>query len=549
MPKKLYLTTLAPVHIGTGNSLEPFDYVILDNVLYRLDVDNIFQQLYDRHPDSVDKVFEWIATTKTQLEKEGNNKKQSQIRKNFTLLNFIRGKVNDTALAQSIQEQLRKDGAGALYSAECIDSSMKKKEVRECVKTALSEVYIPASSLKGSIRTALLAYAVRRLPDRTKEKIAEQLSITLRKQNNPKEIDKVLDKEIFFCVSANQQADAKYDLMKLIRISDSSSRPPKDCLCIFPVDLYLKSGKEPRQEQTPLVEAIKTGETFEVTITIDVDFLRTAARLLSNNDPIFGKALRIGCEEKIHRLFGIDLRSVEKISNQELEDKIIQHLLTVVKEFSDEVKKNEQQWAQVVSSDSRSKFKGAAAKMLEYYRTLPERAMKIGYASGFPATTIFLTMKNDDKLRSVEKALLQELKIGMPRNSNKQGKIAKEFNIEKFPTSRRYVTLSEVPVSPIGWVELSQTPIEKSPVRQQHASTTSPSQPPLPADAVQAVVVEVLGPKLVKVQVMEGKYQSQIHPLSGNIFGNLGIVKDSLIYVSVVEQKGKLQTLKLIRKA
>lgn len=550
MAKKLYLTSLAPVHIGSGKSLEPFDYVIMDDILYRLDTDKIFRELYDKNPAAADLVMQWIEQTSTELDKVGNdNKKQSEIRKRFTLLNYIRNYIKDAALANSIQEQIKQQKDFILYSAEYVaDKKGKKKELRECVKTATNEVYIPGSSIKGSIRTALLAYAVQRLPEARKKVIVNQLLNTLQqKDSKEKYFADVLEKEIFFCVDERNSPDAKYDLMKVIKISDSSSKPATTCLRVSPIDLYLKTGDEP-QGQTPMVEAIKPGEVFEVTISIDTEFLRTASKLLLNNDERFGKTEWKGITEKFQRLFDFDLHTAHNIPAGELENNIVEKILSAVKEFSLKVKKHEQQWAEIVAKNSKSKLHSAATRMINQYNVLPDDAFKLGYASGFPATTLFLLMKDDPLFSALEKALMKKFRIGMPKDKNKVGKTAKELNLEKFPASRRFETLSEVHVTPLGWVILSTTPLERTVVEQKQDTRTEPVALKPPAGAVEAVVVEVLGPKVLKVQLRGGKYDQQIHTLGGNHFANLGIVQGSVLYVSIAEQKGKLQSLKFIRK-
>lgn len=113
----LTLQTLTPLHIGTGNELElNIDYMTDGGQTHRLDVDRILENLWDESLDPA--------------------------------------RVRPAQLISSIPASER--GQYYLYTAQgAVRAVREASKLRECIKTPDQKPYIPGSSLKGTLRTAL----------------------------------------------------------------------------------------------------------------------------------------------------------------------------------------------------------------------------------------------------------------------------------------------------------------------------------------------------------------------------------------------------------
>ncbi|MBW7888628.1 MAG: type III-A CRISPR-associated RAMP protein Csm5 [Bacteroidetes bacterium] len=554
MARTLYLTTLTPVHIGTGNKLQPFDYVVLDSVFHKIDADEVFRTLYEKYPHAADQLLEWIDDTSKEFEKyEKSNKQASQAKKDFTLLSYIEKKINDKELLQTIKNHLKNEEKYVVYSMEYAPTLKRKMEIQEGVKTGSHELYIPGSSLKGALRTILLSSALQNSSSEKKKELSKKI---VNKLAGPENIEKlktkigtILEEEFFFCGAVDRNGrpiigDAKYDLMKLLHISDSTSLPSREAGSISTIDLYLKNGKEP-QRQAPAVEAIRAGKEFKVTVSFDVEFLFTASSLLQKNDPCFGKTEWIDIEEKVQTLFNLNLRTIEKYTKDELEEFLLSNLLEKINNVSKEMREKEAEWAQVVSENSKSEYKNKAAIMLKFYEQLPPQSIKVGYSSGFYATTLFLPMSHSPELRETEKSLLEKFKIGKTAD-RRPAAVTKEFSMEKFPTSRRFETQTES-ISPMGWIAVTAEPLKEAPLLENislRRETTITVQP----NEITAIILEIKSARAALGKIENKEFAGSEVEIRGAHFQNLGITKGSRIVVEVKTQNKKLQSVNFRKK-
>jgi len=199
------LVTFSPVHIGDGEELIPFEYIIENNEI------KVYPFYY-----FIDKLYE------TYSEKE--------IMPKITLL-------KDFAKAGFIKD-LKEYFAAAKISLKP-KYTLKVKNIRtgSNIKTFiknLSGPYIPGSEIKGALRTVFM-YGILKQNQELKKNFLRKLSETLevaktkeKKKEKLEEINNLLQEieaEIFRAGTSKEQRDAKYDLFKAIQISDSDSIP------------------------------------------------------------------------------------------------------------------------------------------------------------------------------------------------------------------------------------------------------------------------------------------------------------------------------------
>lgn len=220
---KLRLRVLSPVHIGTGSKLTKWDFVVRGSYLLVL---------------NQDKFFEYLV-------------KKGKLEEAISRMERNEGSANDY-LEYRIPQELVKY---KLQINPSIDlQRANKKEVLEAVKNfkkgssdgLIAVPYIPASEIKGFIRTAIIYNYLKDHQDRFREKFANV--------NKRFDFRKSIEKEIF--------GKPTKDLMKYIKIEDIHGNFNLE---IVGVRILLSSRNFPE-----FVEAIVEGASDVFRVTLDI---------------------------------------------------------------------------------------------------------------------------------------------------------------------------------------------------------------------------------------------------------------------------------------
>jgi hypothetical protein len=125
------LTPLTPIHIGSGDTLQPFEYVVAGDTLYRFTLDDLLLAM-DREDQArfVEVIEDSVSTTR-----------QFVARHVVAAAEVARFTATVSPAARALYDG-RMEGAG-------------HPEVHACIRTS-DRAYLPGSSLKGALRTALL---------------------------------------------------------------------------------------------------------------------------------------------------------------------------------------------------------------------------------------------------------------------------------------------------------------------------------------------------------------------------------------------------------
>jgi CRISPR-associated protein Csm5 len=211
---QITVMTLTPLHIGTGRELmQGYDYCVHNKQTWRLNEDAILHARFSDDPREIERL------AKTPL---------------CDLLNPDDFKPTSDFFRYVIPGQPRSTNPGSI--------------LREQIKSARDEVFLPGSSLKGALRTIISWQAWRDLklqPDRAKL------------DNRPKFAARNYEREIF-------GGDPNHDLLRALQVSDSAPIAP-DCLMLANVKV-LMAGKE----GSPIeVEAIRKETRFKLSAKID----------------------------------------------------------------------------------------------------------------------------------------------------------------------------------------------------------------------------------------------------------------------------------------
>jgi len=142
------LTPLTPIHIGTGEGLEPFEYVVAGNTLYRFTLDDFVLTLArEEQARFVDLVGRSVPATRR----------------------FVAEHVGEAVEAARFTATVS-TAARALYDGR-MEGGAAHPEVAACIRTS-DQAYVPGSSLKGALRTALLYHAMEKdNPERDARKL------------------------------------------------------------------------------------------------------------------------------------------------------------------------------------------------------------------------------------------------------------------------------------------------------------------------------------------------------------------------------------------
>jgi CRISPR-associated protein Csm5 len=165
------LTPLTPIHVGTGETMEPFEYVVAGDTLYRFTMEDFLLAL-DREVQArfVEVIEQSVPATRR----------------------FVAEHVGAAAKVARYTADVS-PAARALYDGRM--EGLGHPEVHACIRTN-DRAYVPGSSLKGALRTALLYHAMEKDNTERKARRLEQRVFRYRRiQEDPFRAFKVGDGE------------------------------------------------------------------------------------------------------------------------------------------------------------------------------------------------------------------------------------------------------------------------------------------------------------------------------------------------------------------
>jgi CRISPR type III-A-associated RAMP protein Csm5 len=566
------LVSLTPLHIGKGSLLQVSDYTVLNGRYIRINLEKAF--VIVANYNKVDVVLSKIDAYTETLNKTKNNLEQAKVRQKLDFFSIC--KEVDSLLHIDLVKRINEI---SLYQ---IESRLPEKEyhrqIDEQLKTADCQAYIPGSTIKGALRTALLASVINKLTDTDKKDIICYIDLILTDYKNKKIFKKAAKKKlddklveiVFNCgytKNSTEKArynDVKFDLFKLLFISDSSTATPDSSLAVVKSRQFTLS--EGFVDLHNPCEAILPDINFSCDIKIDMSFLLFAKQRLltinkqNKNDKYrFGINVWIGIKEKIKRLFDVDLDSIDENNKDEIEQKIITHIHSCCNKFYQAVLWHDRNWIERAKDRtginelhvSLEKLYGLLDHLLQNGSIL----LKTGFGAGFHAKTVMLQMMLDDIpenkcLKGTIQKVFKTFEIGTPPNYNGQYTV----NIEKFPTSRPLVYDSPI-IDSFGWLLLHSNPLsdeqqkiiasiislQSNPLEQKQFVAVVPQRiKEKPKDAVLAEI-EDDGTKPPMVKILEGKHTGRSIVMYGvKQLNALGLKKGSSVWVKPLEEKKML---------
>jgi len=418
------------VHIGTGEqAFDASSSVILNGRIGAFDLNSYLSD----HREEVDRYVE-----------------------------MVNGDWKGSFLQYFVPDEVREDPRYLIYSVAVDDQVCKRLNndikdgkrfsIPEHIKTGLGEAYIPGSSLKGAIRTALAHLAL-------KEK--SELWGRINSATNYNKRGEMLEKVLFECGPMNDlKRNLNHDLMRCIEVSDTNSVRPDDVLKVYEIRVVQRNNNRlliPTRLRAPMTyETLNEGVSFTFTIKVN-------SRLLSeiwNRRDL--KEWR-GADEKIPLLFGC---RPDEIAKEELEKQVINRIFQACRSKSLSVIEYEKRFLEGISGNK--VHAGCLGPLDQDYRNRTKYYCRACGRGGIPTaevTNLNEVAAFNEKLGSI---LNKNKNIAFTRLGWGTGFLVKTVN-ETFkegtsgdkgrtsePKTRRVLMNNGKPMGALGWVILER---------------------------------------------------------------------------------------------
>ena len=383
MKQKYQLQTLTPVHIGSGETLSHIDGCYTNGRWYRIDLDKV------------------LAHPSTDL----NALTSEMARRGFQWERYLRQHGNDLSELSA-------------YSLLC-PQSPEEVEIREAIKTVDNRSYIPGSTLKGAIRTALLGEILSESDNVYRESLSRlETLIDQRPRGNPSKEQPARRIE-----SLAFGRDPNRDLLRALHVSDTMPLD-SDSLEIgmaWTVTLNqndrLVQKIDRGQEYKNFVQQIRNGQSLTFTLKIDELLFRE--------------------------------REKARLGFSALQEKTLHDIVEVCRSATDALMQGEQNFFDYYNLPE---IANVYDKLIGLNNKLPEGAflLQIGWGTGYHANTVTSLFTNDEESpENLQMDLRERFKLGESRSQRGN------YDEREFPKTRRLLYRGQNPIAPLGWVKIS----------------------------------------------------------------------------------------------
>jgi CRISPR-associated protein Csm5 len=428
MRMKYEIEVISPVHIGSGDTISPIEYVIEDK-FYRVEMDKLFG---DERFDT-DGFIEDAKAGALYLGASNSELAKKHVR--YTL-----------DISQSTRTSLQ----GLIGS--------RSSEVREHIKTK-DDVYIPGSSIKGAIRTVILWWVLKN--DRQLlEKAERYLEILLNARNLSERIENArnfedIKREIERNQNLKQNSDVYMDVLEEIagreveKIKKKVSKLSK--IKREHVDDEIEKlvfGADPTKD---ILKALQVSDTNVVAVkNLKVEEVRTLTTTPRGHNwksfCTYVEALKprtkLDLEMKIDEflLEGDAANELHFESKQEL----VREIPKMCEEFAKDFIEDE------IRFFTQCNAPRELDKVLEFYEKVREKRkgdsflLHLAWGSGWHGMTVGKLLQKETDFDFF--GLRKKFSLGKRRNQ--------PFFVREFPKTRRLVFEEGKPKYPLGWVKL-----------------------------------------------------------------------------------------------
>ena len=459
---KLQLKCETPIHVGSGRELEPFDYVIDSGYLIKFNKERCFSEIYRRYPEGIGAFSQWLekmAVKMGRIEEEkhragrnknlkrNKNQELSDIRKKLNLIYFCETESKSRDLAHEFLTDPKYQDDKIL----CLEKPQGNRNVREMIREG-GRPFIPGSSIKGAIRTALAYFSIGKMstedinvlingdaekgiqgihkPLMEIHHVLENLKNKLQKGTNinselndfkklqeryQKSIGERVERFIFGAGFINNRkrmiwGDPKFDLLKFLLVSDAY--PVEAQVIIGNVSSITRDkftgGMKPPQ-------SIMLAELFDgnSTLEFEIDFVSDVLLRIFNGH---GAYEWIGLEKAFNRLFALNLNDYnsQREGSLLLKKDIIERIFESLTEFSKIILRRDREWAERFSDGNLHDLSTEISNLEKQ-----EKLIRIGFSSGWHSTTIGLALSEREELRPYLQEIIYAFNLDLIQNQKK----------------------------------------------------------------------------------------------------------------------------------
>jgi len=247
---KYELEVLSPLHVGSGDLITPLEYVVVDDKFYRVDMSAVFRD----EEFNVEAFMEAVGRDEERL------------------------RFSDFSSPELGKRYERY--ALALSAATGKDLESRAGDVREFIKTK-ERPYVPGSSIKGAIRTAMLWNALKEDPGKLRA-LKNHLRRLMRQDKvNKKKVGEYIEKLVF-------GKEPHCEVLRALQVSDTEAASIGR-LEVYEVRTLTTTPNGHRWKGFyTFVEALKPGSRLTLRLKLD-DFLmrREVASVLEIEDKLW----------------------------------------------------------------------------------------------------------------------------------------------------------------------------------------------------------------------------------------------------------------------
>lgn len=396
-PRKMKLTLLTPLHIGAEREgATPLNLILYQDKSYVINEERLFGFLNE----------------KTLLDSFLNEIEEKEDK--FVLTNFFKDK---NLLEEGILKKVRR------YSLNN-PANLSPDKIKPFVRNGYARPYIPGTSLKGALRTAIMWKILKELKEnnepRFKEKIVqfieEKLNFYEKKPYKEKRRQQDWVKKTFFSrgwpgllelifqgfrlPGAGFRYDAHTDILRVLKVSDTNSLD-KDSLTLKKVEVLSKVGERYKLNKPTYLETIPQGKELNFSLKIDEELLENFRKENQNRKDTL-----------------LPFESIKAI---------IGNPLQAAREFTENLREEKKE----------AYFSQLGLSSFIPDLNIKEANLRLGWGSGLLGTTLVTLL--DEPLRQRLRNLLF---------TNRGQEIA--------PKTRRVIVENYQPTSSLGWVRLEE---------------------------------------------------------------------------------------------
>lgn len=447
---KFCLRAETPIHVGTGEDLAWLDWFLVGREMHVLDWGRIMEAALLVHEDAAarlasfcDRSVRELKTAQSALSKAPGRERSEILRKareQTSPIQFFEKDLGSSTLARAVRA-----GDYDRYRCEYLGGRLDRRlEVRAQAKDCKGQPIVPASTLRGQIRTALAHTVLGRGDPEAAGRILKGSGGTAGWERELKEATPGRARFLFgdeienalFRASTSRSkggrrshgGDPRCDLMRFLIVSEPVEvRATLVALRTSPFGMSQGRGGEPARMlplQPTVLEAIEEGSEFIYELRVDSRTLLGAARA-EGGGGAQNPMVRDDFWQLFEQMFGVARDEVRKLDEEALEQRMLAAVEVSLAGRAAALHARESAWLERMNAP-----KQAPARALMTRLENPEGGrlpLRIGYGTGLHGKTVLAAIESDPLLGAPLGRALARAGLGLrPRERRERAERERE---------------------------------------------------------------------------------------------------------------------------